>query len=538
MNRRTSHRTSKRVARYHRTLSMRAIVLGIVIVPFFVAGLLYIGRPQPAPLPQRTANALVSQFHGSASPSELSRVWKDVALNVETRYLERDQVVAMLSRMRKEYKDGTIHSKAQLDQALIDYLSTLKDRYAAVLSAQQYTDLMVSMSGLEVGIELNFTQDGASTNWVVQGMKPGGPAAKAGVQIGDVLVSVENYHIEELKKIGNPGELIQFLFNQAGVLGSKAKLTLRRGTDVFDFEIERTVLRSHPAITVPSGSGGFDPEDPEMMMMMEMGGGFPSLRPDAQIIKVNFMEAENFFKEFEAVVTKMSQDGVKGIALDLSDVQGGNADNAIQAAALFIDKGVITYKINNVENDAIELVAYIAKDGKVVTETKGPFRKDASGKPVIDPTLKAKEATLNWKSGVFKGVVVVGVNGNTQGSAEMLAAALHKNLHARLITTDATFGKGKMLTYFPVSPDHVVRFSTAIYLQPDGASIEKTGIVKPEDRPVVVQEGQLQMALIQVLEQQMRVVPYPIGPEKKVEPDPVGALGKEVKRLVEKYIGK
>jgi len=533
MKRRNSHRTSKRVSRYRRTLSMRAIVLGIVMVPAIVAGLLYVGRPQPAPLPQRTNVALVPQFAGNASSQELSRVWKDVALNVETRYLERDRVVTMLSRMRKEYKDGTIHSKAQLDQALIDYISTLGDRYAAVISTQQYTDLMVSMSGQEVGIELNFTQDSASGNWVVQGMPTGGPAAKAGVQFGDVLVSVENYHIEELKKIGNPGELVQFLFAQGGVIGSKPKLTLRRGTDVFDFEVERTITKTHPAITIPRG--GFDPEDPEMMMMMEMDGGFPSLRDDAQIIKVNFMEAENFFKEFEAAVTKMQEDGIKGIALDLSNVQGGNADIAIQAAALFLDKGVITYKMNNVENDAIELVSYVAKDGKVVMETRGPFRKDASGKPQIDPNLKPKETTLNWKSGVFKGVVVVGVNGSTQGSAEMLAAALHKNLHTRLITTDATFGKGKMVTYFQVSPDHVVRFSTAIYLQPDGGSIDKTGIVKPEDRPVVVQEGQLQMALIQILEQQMRVVPYPEGPKQKEEPDvSLGALGKQVQKLVEK----
>lgn len=534
MNRRNSYRTSKRVTRYNRTLSMRAIVLGIVMVPAVVAGLLWVGRPAPAPLPSRTNLALVPQFAGNASPNELSRAWKDVALNVETRYLERDRIVAMLAHMRKEYKDGTIHSAAQLDQALTDYLSTLGDRFAAVISGQQYIDLMVGMSGQEVGIELNFTQDSNSGNWVVQGMPPGGPASKAGVQIGDVLVSVENYHIEELKKIGNPGELVQILLNQAGVIGSRAKLTLRRGTDIFDFEVERTITKTHPAITIPK-NGGFSSDDPEAMMMMEMGGSFPSLRDDAAVIRVNFMESENFFKEFEAAVTKMQEDGIKGIGLDLSNVQGGNADTAIQAAALFLEKGVITYKINNVENDAIELIAYIAKDGKVVKESRGPFRKDAGGKPVIDPNIKAKEETLNWKSGVFKGVVVVAVNGNTQGSAEMLAAALHKNLHLRLITTDATFGKGKMLTYFPVTPDRIVRFSTAIYLQPDGGSIEKTGVIKPEDRPVVVQEGQTNMALIQILEQQMRVVPYPEGPKKKEEPeDPFVSLGKQTKKLVEK----
>jgi carboxyl-terminal processing protease len=526
MNRKISHRTSKRVRGYQITLSVRAIALGIVLAAGFATCALYIGRPQPAPLPQRVNLAMVPQFAGNASPQDLSRAWKDVALNVETRFVERDRVLSKLALMRKEYKDGTIHSKAQLDQALIDYISTLGDRYAAVLSAQQYTDLIVGMSGQEVSIELNFTQDSNSGNWVVQGMPAGGPAAKAGVQFGDVLISVENYHIEELKKIGNPGELIQLLFAQGGVIGSKAKLTLRRGTDVFDFEVERTITKTNPAITVPKTN--FDSS--EEALRAELGGGFPSLRADAQIVKVNFMEADGFFKEFEATITKLVEDGVKGIILDLSNVQGGDADNAIKAAALFIKSGTITIRMNNIENDAIEMVLFSAKDGKVVKETRGPFRKDANGKPKIDPNLKPKVETLDWKSGLFNGVVVVGVNGNTQGSAEVLAAAIHKNLHARLIATDVTFGKGKTLTYFQVSPDHVVRFSTAVFLQPDGASIEKTGL-QPD---IGVPEGQYQMALIQVLEQQMRVVPHPEGPKKPVPPDPIGSISKEAKKLVQK----
>ncbi|MDZ4833566.1 MAG: S41 family peptidase [Candidatus Melainabacteria bacterium] len=527
MNRRNSKRTSNRVRAYNRTLSMRAIALGIVLAPLLVVALLHVGRPKPAPLPERTGAALVPQFAINATPQELNRVWKDVALNVETRYLERDRIVTMLARMRKEYKDGTIHSKAQLDQALIDFVSTLGDRYAAVISAQQYTDLTVEMSGQVIGIELNFTQDNNSENWVVQGMPSGGPASKAGVQFGDVLVSVESYHIEELKKIGNPGELIQFLFAQNGVIGSKAKLTLRRGTDVFDFEVERTIIRTNPAISLP-GTSGFD--DPEMMH--EGGMGFPSLRDDAQFVKVHFMESESFFKEFEATITKLSEDGIKGIALDLTDVHGGNADTAIQAAALFLESGVITYRINNVENDAIEMITFIAKDGKVVKETRGPFRKDAHGKPKIDPNLTAKVETLDWKSGLFKGSVVVGVNGGTQGSAELLAAALQKNLHAKLIATDVTFGKGRTLTYFQVSPDHVVRFSTAIHLQPDGSSIDKTGL-QPD---IGVPEGEFMGAMIGVLEQQMRVVPFPIGPKQKEELDleSLGKLFGEAKKLVEK----
>jgi carboxyl-terminal processing protease len=521
------NRTNKRARSYNATLALRAIALGLVVAPVIVLGLFWIGRPAKVVPPPRVGIALVSEFAPNATPQDLSRIFKDVATQTEARFVERDKVVQVLQKMRKEYKDGTIHSKQQLDQALIDYLSTLNDRYATVMSTQQYVDLMVSLSGQQVGVELNFTSDSATGNWVVQQMAQDGPAAQAGIQVGDMLVSVEGYHVEELKKIGNVGELVQFLLSQAGVLGSKAKITLRRGVDVFDFEVERTVIKTHPALSVQgTGGGGF--EDEEMMMM----GGFPGrFGPgggsgsdlNAQYIKVNFMDGETFLREFESVVNKLVEDGVQGVVLDLANVAGGNGDTAIQAAALFIDSGVIAHCVKNVEGDAIEMHTYSARDGKVYLTVKGPFRKDSSGNVVANKDAKDREEALPWKSGVFKGEVVIGVNGGTQGAAELLAGAIQKNRHTMVVGTDVSFGKGMNVTYFPVSPDHVVRFSTAVYLQPDGASIEKRGIMPN----VGVQEFEYSRALVQVLEQRLRIVPYPTGP---VQPEKAGS-GKQAKKL-------
>lgn len=501
--RHTFARTTRRARAYNATLALRAIGLGLAVTPVLVFALFWAGRPVPVAPPPRVGVALVSEFAPNATSQDLSKVFKDVALSTETRFIERDKVVTMLTRMRKEYKDGTLQSKQQLDQALVDYLSTLDDRYATVLSTQEYTDLMVGMSGQQVGVELNFTQDSATGNWIVQQMAKDGPAAQAGIQVGDLLVSIEGYHVEELKKIGNVAELSQLLLSQAGVLGSKAKITLRRGGDVYDFEVERTIIKTLPAIAVRDMDGGFD-EEAAMM-------GFPSgISSDGQYIKVSFMDGDNFLREFEAIVNKLVEDGVPGVVLDLADVAGGNGDVAIRAAALFIDSGVIAHCIKNVEGDAIEMSTYSVRDHKVYRSVRGPFRKTPDGKLVADANVKQNEEALPWKAGVFKGEVVVGVNGGTLGAAELLAGAIQKNKHAMVVGTDVTFGKGMTVTYFPVSPDHVVRFSTAVYLQPDGASIEKRGIMPN----VGVREFEYNRALMQVLEQRLRIVPYPTGPVK------------------------
>lgn len=501
--RHTFARTTRRARAYNATLAMRAIGFGLVVTPILVLALFWAGRPSPVAPPPRVGVALVSEFAPNATAQDLSKVFKDVALSTETRFIERDKVVATLARMRKEYKDGSLQSKQQLDQALVDYLSTLNDRYATVMSTQEYIDLMVGMSGQQVGVELNFTQDSATGNWVVQQMAKDGPAAQAGIQVGDLLVSIEGYHVEELKKIGNVGELSQFLLSQAGVLGSKAKITLRRGGDVFDFEVERTIIKTLPAIAVRDMDGGFD-EEAAMM-------GFPSgISSDGQYIKVSHMDGDNFLRELEGIVNKLVEDGVPGVVLDLADVAGGNGDVAIQTAALFIDSGVIAHCIKNVEGDAIEMSTYSVRDHKVYRSVRGPFRKAPDGKLVADESVKESEEALPWKAGVFKGEVVVGVNGGTQGAAELLAGAIQKNKHTMVVGTDVTFGKGMTVTYFPVSPDHVVRFSTAVYLQPDGASIEKRGIMPN----VGVREFEYNRALMQVLEQRLRIVPYPTGPVK------------------------
>lgn len=496
---------NKRARTYHATIALRAIVLGLVVTPLFVLGLHWIGRPVQQAAPPQTVTVR-SDFAMNSSPEDLSKIFKDVALTTETRFVERDRVVNMLTKMRNEYKDGTIHNLGQLDQALVDYLSTLNDRYAAVISTQQYVDFMVGFSGQEVGVELNFTNDSTTGNWVVQHMAKDGPAEQAGIQVGDMLVSIENYHVEELKKIGNVAELAKFLLSQAGVLGSKAKITLRRGADVYDFEVERTIIKTHPAISFPAENGSL--MDEEAMMH-----GYPESLGSSlggEFVKIHFMDGDNFFSEFEGAVNKLVEDGVPGIVLDLSDVAGGNGDLAVRVAALFIESGNIAHCIKNVEGDAIEMHTYTAREGKVFVTVRGPYRKNADGQLVANQDVKETEQPLNWKSGVFKGEVVVGVNGGTQGAAELLAGALQRNRQSHVVGTDVTFGKGMTVTYFPVSPDRVVRFSTAVYLLPDGASIEKRGLMPN----IGVAEHEYNRALIEVLDQRLRIVPFPVGPAK------------------------
>ncbi len=502
--------TTSRERRYNATRSMRAIVAGIVVAPALIALTCWLAVSKPAQPPARQGWSAVPEFSSYGTPQELTKAFKDTGIAADTSFLERDKVEKMLVRLKKDYAGGFV-SKAELDQALIDFTASLNDRYARVLGPEEYRDLMVRLNGQEVGIELSFNVDSTSDTWLVNQVPAGGAAQRAGVQAGDVVVQCETYHIEQLKKIGNPGQLLGILLNR-GTLGSKARLTLRRGADVFDFDIERTITKTTPAVVVNDFGNSMDPE--MMMMMEEMGGSFPQVEGGV-VLKINHMEGDKFITELERAIDKLNADGIKGIALDLSELIGGTGDTAIRVAAQFMDSGVICHSIRPVGKDAIEMKTYVAENGKVTVRTRGPFRKTADGKLVAEPNAEEKVETLPWRSGVFKGEVVVGVSDSTIGSAEVIAAALQKTRHSTVVGTDITFGKGMSQTYFPVSPEHWVRFSTCVYLQPDGASIEKRGIMPN----VGAQQGQLTSMLAQVLEQRLQIVPYPTGPGYKPKED-------------------
>lgn len=497
--------TTSRERRYNATRSMRAIVAGILVAPALIALASWLLVSKPAPHPQRQGWSAVPEFSSYGSPAELTKAFKDTGIAADTSFLERDKVEKMLARIKKDYAAGMV-SKAELDQALVDFTASLNDRYARVMGAEEYRDLMVRLNGQEVGIELSFNVDSNTDTWMVNQVPANGPAQRAGVQTGDVVIQCETYHIEQLKKIGNPGQLLGILLNR-GTLGSKARLTVRRGADVYDFDIERTIMRTTPAVVITDFNNHMDPE--MMMMMEEMGGSFGV--DGGAILKISHMEGAQFIAEFERAIDKLNADGIAGIALDLSEVIGGTGDTAIRIAAQFIESGVICHSIRPVGKDGIEMKTYIAENGKVTVKTSGPFRKSKDGKLIREANAQEKVETLPWRSGVYKGEVVVGVSDSTIGSAEVIAAALQKTRHSMVVGTDITFGKGMSQTYFPVSPEHWVRFTTSVYLQPDGASIEKRGVTPN----IPAQQGGLIMTLGRVLENRLQIVPYPTGPGVK-----------------------
>lgn len=169
-----------------------------------------------------------------------------------------------------------------------------------------------------------------------------------------------------------------------------------------------------------------------------------------RIDKVGYIALKQFTQNSDALVREavasLSSEGAVSFVLDLRGNSGGYLTKAVDVASLFIRSGVV------VQIDTL--------DAKTTKQVSGEAATDAP--------------------------LVVLVNGNTAGVAEVLAAALHDTGRATLAGT-TTMGKGSVQVTKPLSFGGALRYTAARYVSPNGYLIDGMGVVP--DVTVAMQEG-------------------------------------------------
>lgn len=154
--------------------------------------------------------------------------------------------------------------------------------------------------------------------------------------------------------------------------------------------------------------------------------GYVSLRQITQ-------DSDDLVRE---AITQLTAQGAKSFVFDIRNNAGGYLTEAVSVASLFIKSGVI------VEIDT--------KDSTTTKQATGDL---------------ATEAPL-----------VVLVNENTAGSAEVIAAAMRDSSRATVVGS-TTLGRGSVQITTPLSFGGALRYTVARYKSPSGYSIDGVGVV-------------------------------------------------------------
>lgn len=295
-----------------------------------------------------------------------------------------------------------VDKNAIFDGALKGMVSTLGDKHSTYLGGDLYKDFSAQMSGTYagIGVYIASTDDGI----LIAGVMEGSPAEEAGLQRGDILVSIDGTSVADYK-LEDVSQHIR------GPVDTSVGLVVRRDGEEKSFTVQRRQIH------VPTVAG-------------KMVDG-----TDVGYIRVAvFSEgtADDFTKEF----TKLREQGMNKLILDLRDNPGGIVEQAVGVASNFVPPDST-------------IVSYTEQDGKVDQYT-------AQG--TEDPIP-----------------LVVLVNENSASASEIIAGAV-QDMKLGPIVGVKTYGKGTVQGVFPVDSSSAVKVTVAKYRTTNGREIDGVGI--------------------------------------------------------------
>jgi carboxyl-terminal processing protease len=321
-----------------------------------------------------------------------------------------------------------------LDNASIDgMISTLKrrydDRFSHYFDPKEYKQFALSNSGhfSGVGLTVNGVKDGLR----VASVLPDSPAKRAHIQPNDVIVGVNGHSLA-----GVPEDVA--VSRVKGPPGTPVTLAIRSGGKgkPHDVHLKRA------EVNLPVATGHI---------------------ADAGPSKVAYVRFATFSSgshgQLASEIKRLYGKGAQGLVLDLRGNPGGQVNEAVLAASLFL------------------------KEGQRVLSTRGRTQGsqvyDAVGEP-----LPSKP-------------IVVLIDHNTASAAEILASALEEHHLATTVGTQS-FGKGTFQKVIGLPGGGALDLTVGRYFTADGSSLLGKGIepqVEARNRPGTSGDEALKKAL-------------------------------------------
>lgn len=281
------------------------------------------------------------------------------------------------------------------------------DQYSAFLTSGQLDDLYSQIDGnfVGLGVELKPASDGLLIVAVIRGS----PAERAGLRAGDHLVGVGGRSIGGMG-VNEAASLLQ------GPEGSLVTLAILRAPSPARAV---TVRREH--VEVPSV------EDVEI------------LDPIAGVARLRISSFQKTTAtDLEAALRQLESSGMRSLIVDLRGNPGGLLSAGVDAADLFLERGLV-----------------------VATRGRSP------------------EEDFNYlanTAGTWRVPLVVVIDGESASASEIFAGAIRDHRRGTIVGT-RSYGKGSVQGIFPLDVAGMgMRLTTAKFFSPQGRSYSNIGV--------------------------------------------------------------
>lgn len=243
-----------------------------------------------------------------------------------------------LENLIQERYIGEADGEAMEDAAAAAMVKATGDRWSYYIPASQYEAHKEQSENAYVGIGITIQQAEDGSGFLIVMVNQDGPAQEAGVQVNDLLISVEDQDVREMTA-DQVRELIR------GEAGTKVSLTVMRQGEHQTLAVERRRIES----AVATGQ------------MLADGIG---------LVKISNFD-ERCASESIAAIQKLQQEGAKKIIFDVRNNPGGYAEELVKLLDYLLPEGDLfrsvsydgTEKVDTSDADCLDMPMAVLING-------------------------------------------------------------------------------------------------------------------------------------------------------------------------------
>ena len=221
-----------------------------------------------------------------------------------------------------KYYLGDADEEKLKEGAIKGYIEGLGDPYTEYISADEMEDYLSDTMGNFVGIGIYMVKNTEKGKIQVLAPIKGSPAEKAGIQAGDLILTVDgvDYSADEMTIASNKIK---------GEEGTTVTIEVLRGTETKKYELKREKVKVNQVEgKVLSNNIGY----------------------------INFTSFdETTADDFKAKFEELNKQGIKSLIIDLRNNGGGIVDQALQIADYVADKdSVLLYEVDKNNKETVK----------------------------------------------------------------------------------------------------------------------------------------------------------------------------------------
>ena len=230
--------------------------------------------------------------------------------------------LARYKEIINQYYLGDVDETKLEEGAIKGYIEGLGDPYTEYISKEDMDSYLDDTMGNFVGIGIYMIKNTQYDRIQVLSTIKGGPAEKAGIQAGDLIISVDGveYKADDMTTASN---------NIKGEEGTKVTVELLRGAETVKYELTREKVKVNQVEgKVISNNIGY--------------------------IKFTSFD-ETTAEDFKAKYEELSKQNIKSLIIDLRNNGGGIVDQALEIADYMTDKdSVLLYEVDKNNKETVK----------------------------------------------------------------------------------------------------------------------------------------------------------------------------------------